>query len=86
MSVTAPGPRAPGCIDLRAATTVPTVTLTWSGLPTGVTASFNPASTGSTSTLTLAVGVNAKKGTRTITVTGVTGALSDSIPVQLQIR
>lgn len=62
------------------------VTLSATSLPTGVTASFNPASTGSTSTLTLAVGVNAKKGTRTITVTGVSGALSDSIPVQLQIR
>src|ERR1039458_6663012 len=42
-----------------------TVTLTVSGLPTGVTASFSPNPATSTSTLTLTASKTAKKGTVT---------------------
>ncbi len=41
-----------------------------SNLPTGVTASFSPASAASSTTLTLAAASSAKAGTYTITVTG----------------
>src|SRR5262249_51222980 len=47
------------------------VSLTAAGMPTGVTASFAPASvTGTTSTLTLTASATATTGTFPITVTG----------------
>jgi alpha-mannosidase len=48
------------------------VTLTASGLPQGVTASFNPASTAGSSTLTLTATPAAAPTTATITITGTT--------------
>ena len=55
------------------------VTLAAEGLPTGVTASFNPASTsGPSSTLTLTAAANAATGTATVTVRGTaTGVQGD---------
>src|SRR6266481_2176803 len=54
------------------------VSLSASGLPSGVTASFNPSSTASTSTLTLTASSTAATGTVTVTVTGISGSLSHS--------
>jgi hypothetical protein len=53
-----------------------TVSLSASGMPTGVSASFNPASVtaGGSSTLTLSTTSAAAAGTSTITVTGVEGS------------
>ncbi|MGA9669341.1 MAG: glycoside hydrolase family 6 protein [Terracidiphilus sp.] len=47
-----------------------------SGLPTGVTASFSPTSSTTSSILTLAVGSSATVGTSTITITGTSGTLT----------
>ena len=61
------------------------VTLAASGLPSGVTASFN--STGSTSsTLTLSADVAAATGPATVTITGTAGSLSHSIPLNLTVN
>ena len=64
-----------------------TVTLSASGLPTGVTASFNPSSiaAGSTSTLTLSAGPSAAAGTATVIVKGVGGSLTHSGTVSLTV-
>jgi kumamolisin len=63
------------------------VTLTASGQPTGVTASFSPASiTGSgTSTLTLAVASTTAAGTYAITVTGTGGGITQTATVSLTV-
>jgi len=61
------------------------VSLSASGLPSGVTASFNPSSTTSASTLTLTASSTAALGTFTITVTGASGALSRSTTVSLTV-
>jgi hypothetical protein len=63
------------------------VALTAEGLPTGVTAAFNPASvTGTTSVLTLTVAANATPGTSTITVRGTsTGQTDKTATFQLTI-
>lgn len=61
------------------------VALTASGLPAGVTASFNPASTGSTSTLTFTASASAATGAATVTVTGKSGSLSSTVPVTLTV-
>jgi subtilase family serine protease len=53
-----------------------TVALTASGLPSGVTATFNPTSTTSSSTLTVTVGSSAAIGTTTITIKGTSGSLT----------
>jgi len=54
------------------------VTLSAEGLPTGVTATFDPAApTGNTSTLTLAVGAGAAVGNTTITLRGKATGLTD---------
>jgi phospholipase C len=65
------------------------VALSASGMPTGVTASFNPSSiaapgSGST-TLTLTVGTSAATGTYTITVTGTGGGVTQTTTVSLTI-
>jgi len=53
------------------------VTFSASGLPTGVTASFNPASaTGNSSVITFAASATAALGTSTVTITGTATGLS----------
>jgi len=62
-----------------------TVSLSVSGLPSGVTASLNPVNTTGSSTLTFAVGSNVTIGTFTVTVTGTCGNLSNGTPLSLTI-
>jgi hypothetical protein len=62
-----------------------TVALAASGLPTGVTASFSPASATSASTLTLSASSSATKGTSTVTITGTSGSLSSKATISLTI-
>jgi len=61
------------------------VSLSVSGVPSGVTASFNPGSTSSTSTLTLTAAGNAPTGAATITVTGVSGSLTHQTTISLSV-
>jgi Pro-kumamolisin, activation domain len=61
------------------------VTLFASGLPAGVTASFNPASATTASTLTLTAGSTATTGTANVTVTGTSGSLISSAPLALTV-
>jgi len=64
------------------------VTLSYSTLPSGVTASFNPSSfaTGSgSSTLTFTVSATAATGTHTITITGTSGATVETATVNLTV-
>jgi hypothetical protein len=62
------------------------VTLSASGLPAGVTASFgtNPAT--STSVLTLTASSTATTGTATVTITGTSGTLSHTTTVSLTVN
>jgi hypothetical protein len=66
-------------------------TLSASGLPSGVTASFStnpvtpPANGSATSTLTLAASSTATTGTATVTVTGTSGSLTHSTNITLTI-
>jgi subtilase family serine protease len=62
------------------------VSLSASGLPSGVAASFNPTSTTSTSTLTLTASSTATTGTATVTVTGTSGSLSHSTTISLTVN
>jgi hypothetical protein len=62
-----------------------TVALSISGLPTGVSASFNPSSTTSTSVLTLTATTSAATGTTALTVTGTSGSLVPTTPVSLTV-
>jgi hypothetical protein len=64
------------------------VALTASGLPAGVTAAFNPATTsatGTTSVLTFTAAANAALGTTAVTVTGTGGGLSRTTTVNLTV-
>jgi subtilase family serine protease len=61
------------------------VSLAASGLPAGVTASFNPANTSTTSTLTLTASASATTGTASVTVTGTSGSLTQSATVNVTI-
>ncbi len=61
------------------------VSLTASGLPSGVTASFNPNSTTSTSTLTLTASGSATTGTAAVTVTGTSGSLTQTAQINLTV-
>jgi hypothetical protein len=61
------------------------VSLSASGMPAGVTASFNPTSTTGTSTLTLTVSSTAATGTSTITITGTSGSLTHTTTVNLTV-
>src|ERR1019366_175532 len=54
------------------------VTLSASGLPSGVTAGFSPNPTTSTSTLTLTASATAATGTVTVTITGTSGSLTNT--------
>jgi serine protease len=62
------------------------VTLSVGSLPSGVTASWSANPATSSSTLKLAVSNSSRKGTTTLTVRGVSGSLSHSTPVQLQVK
>jgi len=61
------------------------VNLAASGVPSGVTASFNPTSTTTSSTLTLTVGGTVPPGTATVTITGTSGSLTATTTVALTI-
>jgi hypothetical protein len=62
------------------------VALSASGLPAGVTASFSPASTTGSSTLTLTASSTATTGTATVTITGTSGALTHTTTVTLTVN
>jgi subtilase family serine protease len=61
------------------------VNLSASGLPNGVTATFNPTSTSSNSTLTLTVSATAQPATATLTITGTSGNLTGTAALTLTI-
>ena len=61
------------------------VTLSASGLPSGVTAGFVPNPTTTTSTLTLTADGSATIGTSTVTITGTSGALTSTTTLSLTI-
>jgi subtilase family serine protease len=64
------------------------VTLSYSALPSGVTASFNPSSLatgGGSSTLTFTVSATAATGTYPITITGTSGATTETTTVNLTV-
>ncbi len=62
------------------------VSLAASGLPNGVTASFNPASTTTSSTLTLTASGSATLGTATVTITGTSGNASATTTISLTVQ
>jgi len=61
------------------------VTLAASGLPSGVTAVFNPNPTSTTSTLTLTASGTATTGTATVTITGTSGTLMATTTLALTV-
>ncbi len=61
------------------------VALSLEGTPTGVTSSFNPASTSSASALTLNVAANAALGETTLTVKGISGTLTKTATFKLTV-
>ena len=61
------------------------VTLAASGLPSGVTAVFNPNPTTGTSTLTLTASSTATTGTSTVTITGTSGSLVATTTLSLTV-
>jgi hypothetical protein len=61
------------------------VTLSASGLPSGVSAQFAPNPTTTTSTMTITVSGNSPQGTSTVTVTGTSGTLTATTTIQLTI-
>ncbi|WP_188316393.1 hypothetical protein [Solihabitans fulvus] len=67
--------------------TADTVSLTASGLPTGATASFNPASVtaGNSSTLTIATSASTPANTYPITITGTEGTVSHTASYSLTV-
>jgi hypothetical protein len=62
------------------------VTLSASGLPSGVTAGFSPNPTATTSTLTLTASATATTGTVTVTITGTSGSLSHQTTLSLTVN
>jgi subtilase family serine protease len=62
------------------------VTLSASGLPSGVTANFGTNPTTSTSVLTLTASSTATTGTVTVTISGVSGSLNSSTTIQLTVN
>ena len=61
------------------------VTLSVSGLPAGVTASFSPATTSSASTITFMAGSTASAGPSTVTITGTSGSLTAATTVAINV-
>jgi hypothetical protein len=62
------------------------VTLSATGLPTGVTASFSPTPATSTSTLTLTAISTAAAGPATVTITGTSGSLTNTTTLSLTVK
>src|SRR5262249_21147791 len=62
------------------------VALSTSGLPGGVTASFNPTSTTTSSTLTFTASDTAAVGTTTVTLTGTSGILTQQTQITLTVN
>ena len=62
------------------------VSFSISGLPSGVTSSWNPASSAAGSVLTLTASTSALPGTATATITGTSGLLSATAPLPITIR
>jgi len=63
-----------------------TVSLSASGLPTGVTASFNPGGATTTSTLTFSASSSAAAGAATVTITGTSGSLTGTTTINLTVN
>jgi hypothetical protein len=61
------------------------VTLSVSGLPSGAGSSFNPNPTATTSTLSVTTSSSTPLGTYTLTITGVSGALTHNVAVSLTV-
>jgi alpha-mannosidase len=61
------------------------VSMTASGLPPGVAASFSPAGAPGGSTMTLTAARSANPTSSTVTVTGVSGSLSHTVTVALEV-
>jgi len=61
------------------------VTLSASGLPSGVTATFSPNPTSSSSTLNLTASGSAATGTVVVTIAGVSGSTTSSTPLNLTV-
>ena len=61
------------------------VTLSASGLPSGVTAAFGTNPTTGSSTLTFTASATAATGTRTVTITGTSGSLSHTATLALTV-
>jgi hypothetical protein len=62
------------------------VTLSASGLPTGVTAAFGTNPTTATSSLTFTASATAATGTVAVTVTGVSGSITQTTSVSLTVN
>ncbi len=62
------------------------VNLSVSGLPSGVTASFNPNPTSNSSTLSLTVGASVPTGTTSLTITGTSGNLTITTTLSLIVH
>src|SRR5262245_13815554 len=62
------------------------VSLSASGLPAGVTASFNPSSATTSSTLTFTASSTATTGTATVVVSGNSGTLSHTTTISLTVN
>jgi cellulose 1,4-beta-cellobiosidase len=62
------------------------VTLSATGLPSGVTASFSPNPTAGASLVTFTAGSNAVAGTSTVTINGTSGTLASSTPLSLTVN
>src|SRR5262249_11637712 len=62
------------------------VNLSASGLPSAMTASFNPATTTLSSTLTLTVSGTAAVGTTSVTITGTSGDLTQQTQLTLTVN
>jgi hypothetical protein len=62
------------------------VTLSASGLPSGVTASFGTNPTTSTSVVTLSASSSATTGTATVTITGTSGSLTHTATISLTVN
>ena len=62
------------------------VTFSASGLPSGVTAAFNPNPSTSSTTLTLTASASATTGAATVTITGTSGSLTHTTSVSLTVN
>jgi hypothetical protein len=62
------------------------VTFTATGLPSGVTASFSPASSASSSVLTLTASSSATTGSATVTITGTSGSTTATTTIALTVN